>query len=182
MSRAVSTAASAARTAATLFACALVRLSNSSREMACTFTSFSARATSRCGQVGGGARLLELGLRPLQLGLVRPAVDLEQHLALPDLSPLRERHPLDVARHARPDLDLVDRLESAAELVPLGDVRAGAPGRRVTAGGGGAAGGFWTQPSSEPATHRALTTASDRDGMPTSMRARGPGPGPAPLR
>src|SRR5690349_24970752 len=50
LSRAVSTAASAARTAATLLAWALVRLSNSSREMAWTFTNFSARATSRAAR------------------------------------------------------------------------------------------------------------------------------------
>ena len=45
--RAVATAASAARTLASPWACSLVRLSSSSREIAWTATSRSARCTSR---------------------------------------------------------------------------------------------------------------------------------------
>ena len=122
LSWAVSTAASAARTAATLLAWALVRLSNSSLRDGLHLHQLLGAGDLALGELGGGARLLELGLRPVEVGLVGAGVDLEQHLALPDLATLGEGQPLDVAGHAGPDLDLVDRLEAAAELVPLGHV------------------------------------------------------------
>ncbi len=122
LSRAVSTAASAARTAATPLACgAGPAVELLARDGLHVHQLLGAGHLAR-GQLGRGARLLQLRLGAVELGLVGPGIDLEEHLALPDLSPLGERQALDVARDAGPDLHVVHRLEAAAELVPLRDV------------------------------------------------------------
>ena len=74
------------------------------------------------GQRGGAARLREVGLGARQLGLVGARIDLEQHVPLAHLFARGEDHALDVAGDARSDLDGVDGLEAADELVPFGDL------------------------------------------------------------
>ena len=152
LSRAVSTAASAARTAATLLATgagpAVELLAGDGLHL---YQLFGA-AHLALGQVRRSARLLQLGLRPIEVGLVRAGIDLEEHLALADLAALGERHSPDVARDPGPDLDLVHRLEPAAELVPLGDV---ALEHRGHADGGAAAGARAAWRCSRRASHRA---------------------------
>jgi hypothetical protein len=110
-------------------------------------------------QGGGAAGLGQLRLGAGQLGPVGTGIDLEEQLALADLLPLDEGDPLDVARHARPDLHRLDRLQAADELVPLGDPFALPPRPRSPAGGGGAEAGWAArQPASEArAPARAMT-------------------------
>ena len=74
------------------------------------------------GQRGGAVRLDQVGLGARQLGLVGARIDLEQHVPLAHLLARGEGHALDVARDARPDLDRLDGLEAADELVPFGDL------------------------------------------------------------
>ena len=96
-------------------------------------------------QLGAGPGDLDLGLRPRQLGGVRPGIDLEEDLALADFLSFLEGHPADEARDPRADFHRVHRLEPAGELVPLvdlalghrgdGDGRRGRGGGEVTAAG-----------------------------------------------
>jgi hypothetical protein len=86
-----------------------------------------------CGRPGP----LQLSLGASQLGLIGTRIDFKEHLAFPDLAPLGEGDPLDVAVHPRPDLHLIHRLEPAGKLIPLRDLalrngsdRHGLQGRR----------------------------------------------------
>ena len=80
------------------------------------------RALQRAaGQRRGAACLRQLGFRPRHLRLVGAAIDLEEDVALADLFAGVEHHALDVARHARANLDRFDRLQAADEFVPVGD-------------------------------------------------------------
>ena len=62
-----------------------------------------------------GLALLERGLRPVELGLVGPGVDLEEQGALLDLVAVVEVDLVEVAGHPRPDLDREDGLGVADE-------------------------------------------------------------------
>lgn len=65
---------------------------------------------------------LDLGGQPVDLGLERPGIDLEQHVALLDLGAILEADLVDEAADPRPDLDRVDRLQMAGHIVPLAQV------------------------------------------------------------
>ena len=88
-----------------------------------------------------GARLREIGARLIDGVLERPLVDGEQQVALLDDLTVGEMHLLEIAGHARADLDRVDRNEAADIFVLVDDVLLTGVAT-VTAGGGGAAGGF----------------------------------------
>ena len=64
---------------------------------------------------------VELGLRALQLSLVRTLVDGEEDVALLDLVAGIERHAGDVTADARTKLDALDGRELAGELVEIRD-------------------------------------------------------------
>ena len=88
-------------------------------------------------------RLDELRLATVELGLVPARINDEKHVApLDELAGL-EAHFLDVAGHARADLDVFHRRGAAGELVPLDqfalfDHRDGHGRRRHLLGRGGA--------------------------------------------
>ena len=119
LSFAVRTAASAPWIEALASALPLTRASYSSREIAFSATSGSARSDSRLRERGLGLRAGELGLGPVERVLVLALVDDEEHVALLHLLALGERHLLDEARDPRPDLDVAHRLDAAGELIPL---------------------------------------------------------------
>ena len=54
--------------------------------------------------------------------VVGPLVDGEQQVALLDDRPIGEMDPVQIARHPRAQVDRVDRLEAADEVVALGDL------------------------------------------------------------
>ena len=66
--------------------------------------------------------LVQLGAQPIDFGLERTRVDLEEQIAAPDDRAFLEANRGDVPGHARPDGDGVHGLEPAGEFVPLGDV------------------------------------------------------------
>ncbi|MNJ56870.1 hypothetical protein D3C77_524340 [compost metagenome] len=70
---------------------------------------------------GGGAGLLQLGFEAAHFGLERPRVDLEQQVALLDLSAFGEGHLIDLAGNTRSDFYRLGRFEAAGELVPFID-------------------------------------------------------------
>ncbi|MNN09783.1 hypothetical protein D3C81_1226810 [compost metagenome] len=77
------------------------------------------------GLVGGarlvGASLRELRFQALDLGLERARVDLEQQVAFLHDGAFAEGHLVDVAGHARTQIDGFRRFQAAGELVPLID-------------------------------------------------------------
>ena len=72
-----------------------------------------------------GAGSFQLCFGPLEIRLVGPRIDLEEHLTLADLLPLGEGHPPEVSGNAGTNLYRVHRLEAPGEFVPLGDVSTG---------------------------------------------------------
>jgi hypothetical protein len=62
------------------------------------------------------------GLGLFQRGAVGTLVDREERVARLDQGAILEVHLVEIARHPRPELDLVHRLETPDELVLLGDV------------------------------------------------------------
>ena len=75
----------------------------------------------RLGDGGGGDVARLVGLRLFEHRLERPRIDRHQQLALADELPVAEVQGLQIARNARPDVDLVDRLEAAGIIVPVDD-------------------------------------------------------------
>ena len=78
----------------------------------------------------GRSRALQFGAQAVDLGLKGARVDLEQQVALADQGAFAEPDVRDVAGDAGTDLDRVDGLEAAGELVPLGDLAGRRPRRR----------------------------------------------------
>ncbi|MNP47847.1 hypothetical protein D3C76_1419260 [compost metagenome] len=62
---------------------------------------------------------MQLGFQALDLGLEGARVDLEQQVAFLHQAAFIEGHVVDVAGHARTDLDRLGRFQAAGELVPL---------------------------------------------------------------
>src|SRR5690606_26712886 len=84
-----------------------------------------AQALAAARLVGGavlvGTGLLQLGLEALDLGLEGTRVDLEQQVAFLHQAAFGEGDAVDVAGHARADLDGLRRFQATGELVPLVD-------------------------------------------------------------
>ena len=69
-----------------------------------------------------GLRQREFGLGASQRRFVGPGIDQEQQIALLDHRAVLEVDRLEVAAHARPHLDRVDRVEARGILVPFRDL------------------------------------------------------------
>ena len=95
-------------------------------------------AQLRVGALHGRARARQLGPQPIDLGLERTRVDLEQQVAAADHGAFGEAHRRDEAGHARPD-----RTESTACSRPVNSSHSVTSRSMtlatVTCGGGGAA-------------------------------------------
>ncbi len=68
------------------------------------------------------ARAVALGREAVDLGLERPRIYLEEQIALRDARAFGESDGLDVAAHARPHRDVLDRFEPAREVGPIAEL------------------------------------------------------------
>ena len=99
---------------------------------------FSARSRSPCAKSSAGLGRGERGLRLVERRLVGPLVDGEEQVAGLDDGAVDEMDLVDIARDAGADVDLVDGVEAADEVVILDDsLTTGLA--TVTAGGAGGA-------------------------------------------
>jgi hypothetical protein len=117
-SRLSSTARSAASTAATW---AVASCANFERHRVLGAQTLGA-LQFRGGALHGRARSHQLGAQTIDFGEERTVIDLKQRVALADDGAFLEAYGRDVAGDTGTDVDRLDGLEAAGELIPLGDL------------------------------------------------------------